>query len=124
MLASQFATDCYERMAARRPSADDGEAFPPHNNTSTMRTFLTSGTLCIALGLGFWYALTSTLDDITLVFVGCGVSNTGNNGGASINRGSCGVAVVAGLVAAVAAAATIVDATVITTTVVVVTSVS
>ena len=65
MLASQFATDCYERMAARRPSADDGEAFPPHNNTSTMRTFLTSGTLCIALGLGFWYALTSTLDDMT-----------------------------------------------------------
>lgn len=30
-----------------------------------MRPFLASFTLCLALGLGFWYALTSTLTDMT-----------------------------------------------------------
>ena len=35
------------------------------STTPTMRPFLDSSTLCLALGLGFWYALTSTLTDMT-----------------------------------------------------------
>lgn len=31
-----------------------------------MRTFLASSTLCLALAAGFWYALTSTLTDLTI----------------------------------------------------------
>ena len=30
-----------------------------------MRTFLTSTTLCLSLGAGFWFALTSSLTDMT-----------------------------------------------------------
>lgn len=30
-----------------------------------MRTFLASSALCAALSIGFWYALTSTLTDMT-----------------------------------------------------------
>ena len=33
---------------------------------STMRTTLISATLCAALLAGFWYALTSTLTDLTI----------------------------------------------------------
>lgn len=35
------------------------------STTLTMRPFLASATLCLALGLGFWYALTSTLTEMT-----------------------------------------------------------
>lgn len=30
-----------------------------------MRTFLTSSALCLSLGAGFWFALTSSLTDMT-----------------------------------------------------------
>lgn len=30
-----------------------------------MRSFLTSSVLCLGLGAGFWFALTSTLTDMT-----------------------------------------------------------
>jgi hypothetical protein len=40
--------------------------FPPHDNPSTMRTFLASTLLCLGLGAGFWFALTSTLTDLTI----------------------------------------------------------
>lgn len=30
-----------------------------------MRTFLASTALCLTIGAGFWYALTSTLTDLT-----------------------------------------------------------
>jgi hypothetical protein len=31
-----------------------------------MRTFLASTTLCLALGVGFWYSLTSSLTNLTI----------------------------------------------------------
>lgn len=31
-----------------------------------MRTFLASSLLCLGLGAGFWYALTSSLTDLTI----------------------------------------------------------
>lgn len=31
-----------------------------------MQTFLASSTLCLALGFGFWYALTTSLTDLTI----------------------------------------------------------
>ena len=42
-----------------------GDAFPPNDITPTMRTFLASTALCLSLGAGFWYALTSSLTDMT-----------------------------------------------------------
>lgn len=38
---------------------------PTTSATPTMRTFLTSASLCLALSAGFWFALTSTLTDMT-----------------------------------------------------------
>lgn len=31
-----------------------------------MRTFLASSTLCLALGVGFWYALSTSLANLTI----------------------------------------------------------
>lgn len=39
--------------------------FPHYHTPSTMQTFLASSTLCLALGLGFFYALTTSLTDLT-----------------------------------------------------------
>jgi hypothetical protein len=38
-----------------------------------MRTFLASTGLCLALSAGFWFALTSTLDDLTIRDCNAGV---------------------------------------------------
>jgi hypothetical protein len=39
-----------------------------------MRTFLASTGLCLALSAGFWFALTSTLTDLTIRDCRAGVS--------------------------------------------------
>lgn len=40
--------------------------FPPIYDPTTMRPFIASTALCLTLGAGFWYALTSTLTDLTV----------------------------------------------------------
>lgn len=40
-----------------------------------MRTFLASTLLCLGLGVGFWFALTSTLTDMTIRDCKAGVTS-------------------------------------------------
>lgn len=82
MLRGPSVTGCNHALAQLRATRDPlprpATAFPFSNPTSTMRSTIASTALCLALTGGFWYALTSSLTDMTRADCQAGVHRACN----------------------------------------------